>query len=144
MPGLSLRSTMESWEMCCGRSLKCSSLHKFYHDPHDWNQSKGISNLGISLGTSWWGVTREMPGPHGGIPGKQGDAWLTCEHRIYNFCQGKKGEITHGVNQSSSESMVKPKSSKSNMYLVWWRKKSNPSGPGQFLGYIWSINSGKA
>ena len=57
-----------------------------------------------------------MPGPHGGIPGKQGDAWLTCEHRTTSARENE--ETTHGVNQSSSESKVKQKGSKSNMYLV--------------------------
>ena len=98
-----------------GRSLKCSSFHKFYHDPHEWNQTKGVSNFGISLGTSWWGVTGEMPGPHGDT-WPTGDVWLTCEHIEFTNSAREKRGIIHGVNQSSSESKVKPKSSKSNMY----------------------------
>ena len=70
-----------------------------------------------------------MPGPHGEyMANNQLDSiyrypWYglfvldTFEHRIYNFCQGNE-ETTHGVDQSSSESKVKQKGSKSNMYLI--------------------------
>ena len=64
--------------------------------------------MGSHRGDAW---------PTWGIPGKQGNVWLTYEHRITTSAR-EKGEITHGVNQSSSESKVKPKGSKSNKYLV--------------------------
>ena len=46
-----------------------------------------------------------------GMPGSHVNIEFTTSAR-------EKEETTHGVNQSSSESKVKPKGSKSNMYLV--------------------------
>ena len=103
--------------MCWGRSLKCSSLHKFYYDPHELNQTKGVSNFGDILsqadGESQERCLALMEGylANRGMPGSH----LNIELQLM---PGEKGEITHGVNQSSSESKVKLKGSISDEYLV--------------------------
>ena len=58
-----------------------------------------------------------MPGPHGGYLANRG---MPGSHVNIEFTTSAREneETTHGVNQSSSESKVKQKGSKSNMYLV--------------------------
>ena len=58
-----------------------------------------------------------MPGPHGGYLANRG---MPSSHVNIEFTTSAREneEITHGANQSSSESKVKQKGSKSNMYLV--------------------------
>ena len=59
-----------------------------------------------------------MPGPHEGYLANRGMPGSHVNREFTTSAREKKGEITHGVNQSSSESKVEPKGSKSNMYLV--------------------------